>query len=123
VGKSIIPLDFEINIVYYLSQTKEENMDVKESVLAEAERLINGDRQKAYSHPYYDYKKTVGAFNALTGHQLTVQDGIIFMVCVKLSREAYLHKRDNVVDACGYLGCLEKVIDRIEEEKLGGGQC
>jgi len=96
---------------------------VKPSVLAEAENLINGDRQKAYSHPWDDYKKTVGAFNALTGHQLSVRDGIIFMVCVKLSRECYQHKRDSVVDACGYLGCLEKVIDKEEELKIEGGQC
>jgi hypothetical protein len=99
------------------------DMDIKQSVLAEAEGLINGDRAKSYGHPYFDYKRTVGAFNALTGHQLSVRDGITFMICVKLSREQNLPKRDNLVDACGYLGCLEKVIDKEEELKLEGGQC
>ena len=41
-------------------------------------------------------------FNAATGHSLTPKDGLLFMVCVKLSREMHRHKRDNLVDACGY---------------------
>jgi hypothetical protein len=88
-----------------------------ESILQEAERLINGERQAQYSHPGEDFLKTVGAFNALTGHNLTTQDAMIFMVCVKLSRECFKHKRDNLVDAAGYLGCLEKIIDKQGVEK------
>lgn len=90
------------------------NETINESILVEAERLINGDRQAQYSHPADDYGKTVGAFNALTGKNLTTRDAMIFMVCVKLSRECFKHKRDNLVDACGYMGCLEKIIDREE---------
>lgn len=90
------------------------------SVLAEAEKLINGDRLEAYNHPYYDYQKTVRAFNALTGHKLSITDGIMFMVCVKLSREMYKHKRDNLVDAIGYIGCLEKVLDKINKGDANG---
>jgi hypothetical protein len=89
----------------------------EQSVLAEAEMLINGDRQTQYNHPTLDYRKTVGAFNALTGHNLTVKEGMLFMVCVKLSREAYKHKRDNLVDACGYIGCIEKNENFKEELK------
>lgn len=94
---------------------KHGEIDIKESILKEADRLINGDRQTQYSHPTDDYKKTVGAFNAITGHKLTVKEGMLFMVCVKLSREAFKHKRDNLVDACGYLGCIEKHEDRLKE--------
>jgi hypothetical protein len=83
-----------------------------ESILQEADRLTNGDRNKAYGHPFDDYSKTVGAFNALTGRNLTVEEGIIFMVCVKLSRETHAPKRDNRVDACGYMNCLQKVAER-----------
>lgn len=89
----------------------------EESVLQEAERLINGDRQAQYSHPTDDYTKTSKAFNALTGHNITPKEAMLFMVCVKLSRECYKAKRDNLVDACGYLGCIEK-----HEERLAGGK-
>jgi hypothetical protein len=41
---------------------------------------------------------------------LTVEEAVMFMVFVKLSRERHRHKRDNLVDAAGYVGCLAKVV-------------
>lgn len=89
-----------------------------ESLLAEAERLTRSDRQSTYGHPEHDYSRVVGAFNALTGHQLTTEQGILFMVCVKLAREAFLPKRDNRVDAAGYLNCLQMVHDRRNSDEI-----
>lgn len=106
----------DTEILSHLRKDNETFSPLNESVLKEADRLINGDRQKSYSHPTDDYTKTVGAFNALTGHKLTVKEGMMFMVCVKLSRECYKAKRDNLVDACGYLGCIEKHEDRLKKE-------
>jgi hypothetical protein len=77
------------------------------SILSEAEHLTTHDRNQSYGHPSDDYGRVTGAFNALTGHKLTTQQGILFMVCVKLAREAYKPKRDNRVDAAGYLNCLD----------------
>lgn len=82
---------------------------MSESILQEAERLTGGDRREAYGHPADDYARVVGAFNALTGHELTPSEGIMFMVCVKLAREAHKPKRDNRTDAAGYLNCLDQV--------------
>lgn len=81
-------------------------------ILLEAHKLITGARQDAYSHPAEDYGRTVAIFNAATGHKLSTLDGIMFMVCVKLSRMAHerstgVHHKDNIVDAAGYLGCYE----------------
>jgi hypothetical protein len=36
------------------------------------------------------------------------------MTQVKLNRESFRHKRDNLTDGCGYLGCDEMVWDEIE---------
>lgn len=80
-------------------------------ILLEAHRLITGDRQAVYSHPREDYQQTVEIFEALTGLHLTVEQGILFMVAVKLSRlrtnmvRGCLH-HDSLVDTVGYLGCL-----------------
>lgn len=82
----------------------------EESILAEAMKLTSGDRNKAYGEPLDDYGKTVAAFNALTGHNLTVEQGVLFMVLVKLSREQHRPHRDNRVDAAGYIRCLDEVI-------------
>jgi hypothetical protein len=84
-------------------------------VLSDAYSLITGDRHKEYAHPLDDYTQTRDIFEALTGIHLTVEQAILFMVSVKLSRlrtaigENRWH-RDNVVDAAGYLGCLSMVV-------------
>jgi len=76
----------------------------------EAQRLVHGDRNETYGYPWQDYARTVGAFKALMGDKsisdMTAEDGMLFMVCVKLSRQINLPKRDNLVDAAGYLECI-----------------
>lgn len=86
--------------------------DKMESVCAEADRLVSTDRQADYGHPADDYARTVAIFKLLTGKELTAAEGVKFMIAVKLSREANRHKRDNLVDACGYLKCLDLIIER-----------
>lgn len=82
-----------------------------QSILQEAEALINGDRRASYGHPLLDYTRTAGMVNAAFADKLkeplTAEDMMMVMVLVKLSRQRNLPKRDNLVDACGYLGCIE----------------
>jgi hypothetical protein len=92
-------------------------IEYPESVLEEADRLINGDRQEGYGKPLDDFGATGRIFAAiLTGFLGTEVPDIpaeyvaLMMVGVKLSRESRHHKRDNVVDGAGYLGCLDLVI-------------
>jgi hypothetical protein len=49
---------------------------------------------------------------------MTAEDGILFMVCVKLSRlmhelESGQNLPDNLIDAAGYLGCLAMVREHL----------
>lgn len=84
------------------------------SVLEEAERIINGERQADYAHPFDDFNRVVGMINALFAHKLKesfrAEEWPLIMECVKMSREVHLHKRDNLVDGAGYWGTLEMVI-------------
>lgn len=87
--------------------------------LVEAFELITGPRQAAYSHPEDDYSRVVRIFEAITGVQLTAEQGILFMVSVKLARLAHnldagKYHHDSLVDAAGYLGCLAMVQHRRE---------
>jgi len=90
-----------------------------DSTSAEAARLVFGDRGAIYDHPAIDYSRTAEIFAAITGHELTVREAVLFMVAVKLSRigAALEHDfgaatvRDSIVDAAGYLDCLFGVWD------------
>lgn len=83
--------------------------DRDDSILLEAQNLVHGPRQDDYGHPFDDYSRVTGAFNALTGHNLTAEEGAIFMVCLKLSRECNRPKRDNRTDGAGYFGVLDMI--------------
>jgi hypothetical protein len=83
-------------------------------ILLEAHNLITGDRHDEYAHPLEDYTQTRDIFEAVTGVHLTVEQAIMFMVSVKLSRlrtaqEAGRWSHDSLVDAAGYLGCFAMV--------------
>jgi len=76
-------------------------------------QLTKGGRMDQYGHPFSDYTRVRRLFGSLTNfnRNLTVQEAIMFMVCVKLARlmksleEGKMHE-DSLVDAIGYLNCL-----------------
>lgn len=84
----------------------------QESVLQEAQRLINGDRNESYGHCLDDYNRTAALFNAAFAHKLSAplsaEDLMLTMILVKISRVVHKPKRDSIVDIAGYAGCLEK---------------
>jgi len=86
-------------------------------VLLEAHRLITGERQASYAHPLKDYTQTRDIFEAITGVSLTVEQAILFMIAVKLSRlrtaleSNEIDCRDTIIDAAGYIGCLAMVLN------------
>lgn len=89
-----------------------------DSVTADAYRLVYGDRGIAYNHPAMDYARIVDIFRAITGIELSPEEGVLFMKCVKLSRiangleEGFPAEmfRDSIVDLAGYAECFWGVV-------------
>lgn len=99
----------------------------EESILDEASRLVGGDRQADYGHPYYDFRRTALIWTGLfidrlkDGEVFTARDVPLAMQGVKLSREINHPKRDNRVDGAGYWLTLQMVDDlerTVTEEAL-----
>jgi hypothetical protein len=91
-------------------------------IISEAYNLITGQRQNDYDHPLEDYSRTVDIFRAITGINLSAEEGIMFMVSMKLSRLANelnneLNVPDNTRDAIGYLGCLNMVRHKLRDDQ------
>jgi len=98
----------------------------KESVCEEADRVVSLDRRNSYGHPLDNFTDIAKVFEIVLNVPVTPEQAALCMVGVKISREAHLHNRDNLVDIAGYA----KVVDLIHEERkhrlanlpLGGTQ-
>ena len=80
------------------------------SVLQEAITTINGERQDVYGAPENSFK-LIGEYwstylrnRKSSFNVVDAVDVAVMMTLFKIAREANQHKRDNIVDAAGYLG-------------------
>ena len=97
-----------------------------DSVTAEADRLVHGNRGALYNHPSIDYGRTAEIFEAITGVALSVPEAVAFMLAVKLSRIGNALDqqftadmvRDSLVDLAGYADCLYAVWSDATSEAL-----
>ena len=85
-------------------------------ILKEAERLVLGDRQAAYGHPFDDLSRTGSIWGAILEiGPITPEKVALCMVGLKLSREVNRPQFDNRLDAVGYLLCYERIVARRKE--------
>ena len=82
------------------------------AVLAEAGKVINGERQDAYGNPEDSFAEIGTLWGWYLGRPLSPSDVAMMMVLLKFAREKNQRKRDNVVDACGYLALYADIVDR-----------
>lgn len=98
-----------------------------ESVLSEAARLVDGDRQQAYGHPRDNHACTAALWNAWIERRYNAlhdRDGSVDIgslldaraVCwlnilQKASRDAHSPSRDSLVDTAGFARNAEMVGD------------
>jgi len=77
------------------------------SEMLEANHLVNGDRQADYGSPADSYRDIAKMWTGLLGRKLardiTAEEAALMMVALKLQRQTQRPKRDNLVDAHGYL--------------------
>jgi len=74
------------------------------NILLEAHALINAERQGDYGSPAASFSRIAALWSAYLGHAVTGKDVAMCMALLKFSREAHRHKRDNLLDAAGYIG-------------------
>ena len=85
----------------------------EESILQEAQRIVNGERQADYSDPVKNFEHIARIASAILKKEITSEECCIVMIAVKHAREQYKHKRDNLVDLVGY----QEILYRIKESK------
>jgi len=94
------------------------------SLLQDAERLINGDRNLQYGAPIDDFSLTAKMWEAYlrrtmetrntTVPSLDPHDVAVLLILVKISRLAQTpEKRDHWLDIAGYAGCGWECVEEI----------
>jgi len=83
--------------------------DLNETILQEAQRITHGARQQDYQLPERNFKQIAEIATAILGKEITPKDAAMVLITVKLSREAFKHKRDNLTDLAGYAWCLSRI--------------
>lgn len=93
------------------------------TILEEAGTLIRGDRDASYGHPLDDFTRTGILWGAILGTPAVPAEKVaLCMAAVKISRECHKHGRDNLVDACGYIGTVEMIQERRGELSGNSGR-
>jgi hypothetical protein len=72
------------------------------SILAEADNIVN-NRTRGYESAEESFVSISAIASAIRRKEITPRDVTAVLLALKLSREKYSHKRDNLVDAAGYI--------------------
>lgn len=79
------------------------------SILTEAETIINGERDVDYGDPTESFEKIAQIASLLTNKDLDAYTCCAVMMSVKLTRQSFKHKRDNLVDLAGYAEIMNQI--------------
>lgn len=83
--------------------------DTTESILQEAEKLINGDRKDAYGSAIQNFNDIAAGWSVLFKTKVTAEQVALAMGWLKMCRFNHKAGRDSLVDLAGYAGCIEKI--------------
>lgn len=96
--------NFDLYFSKYPKQSKH-----SKNILDEANKIIN-ERSEEQERNYGPISESIGLaaqmYELMTGQTMKTEHFFIAMVALKLSREAYSHREDNLLDAVAYLGAL-----------------
>jgi len=76
---------------------------IDKTIAEEAVNIVTGARQQTYGHPSKNFQDTAQLWSVVLGIEVTPQQVALCLVQLKLAREVFTPKRDNLVDAIGYL--------------------
>lgn len=82
-----------------------------ESILAEAERIVDGPRQEHYGPPTDNFARVAGMWSAYLGVEVSPVDVCALMILLKQARirSGGGYHRDSAVDTAGYARCQQIV--------------
>ena len=84
------------------------------NILEKANEIVNlrkEEKERMYGPFEEGMQRAAMIMRGMTGREFTAEDMYKALVSLKLSRESYNHKEDNLLDAVAYLGSLNNHIN------------
>lgn len=86
------------------------------NILKKADEIVNQrseEKERMYGPFNESMERAAAIYNASSpaDEQISVQGMFRAMIALKLSREAYSHKEDNLLDAAAYIGAWNNYIE------------
>jgi hypothetical protein len=84
------------------------------NILEQANKIVNErseEKERMYGNFDDGMDKAAELFNSMTGLKLTAIEMFKALIALKLSRESFNHKEDNLLDAVAYIGALNNYIN------------
>jgi len=85
------------------------------NILEEANKIVNEraeEKEREYGPFSEGMERAAMIATGATGKDINAKDVYMVLVALKLSRESYNHKKDNLLDAISYLGALNNYINK-----------
>lgn len=83
--------------------------DVKPSLLMQAERVVNGDRNEQYGDPNIAFQEYADILSTTFDIHLTPEQICKVQMAIKLGRLKYKFKEDSLLDLMGYSEILNRL--------------
>lgn len=90
-----------------------------ETVLQEAERIINGERRSDYGDVRESFEQIAALWSIVIGATVTAEHVALCMIQLKIARTLNGWQRDSIVDIAGYAGCLAHLLGLDDEAARG----
>ena len=90
-----------------------------DSILMRADKIVNQrseEKEREYGPFNEGMKRAASIASGMSGKDITAHDMYIALVALKLSRQSYNFKEDNLLDAVAYLGAWQNFIEEDEDE-------
>lgn len=91
------------------------------NILEKANQIVNErseEKERQYGPFQGSMKRAAAIYNLISppDQQITTAGMYRAMIALKLSREAYSHKEDNLLDAVAYMGSMNDFLEKKDEK-------
>ena len=85
------------------------------NILEQADQIVNHrseEKERQYGPFEESMERMKNIFNSISGLNLETKHMYQVMIALKLSRESYNHKEDNLLDAVAYMGAMNNHLEK-----------